>query len=246
MNGNDYNIYRFNRAEFLKHCLFGCVYFIAMGMIFFNHIVLAVLSCGLVVFYIKERKHDAIKKRKEILREQFKEGMYALSSALSAGRSVEQAFVQSLEDLKLLYKEDTDIIIEWQSICYKLRMNETIESALSDFALRSDIEDIDNFTSVFVMAKRSGGNLIEIIGETSKLINEKIDIQKRNRCVDYPEAIRTENSFLHHTRDDCFFWSCVTRFSRTPLYNRSWKRDYGHCFDNVHSWWKDWQEDCHD
>ncbi len=101
-----------------------------------------------------------------------------MSSALSAGRSVEQAFVQSLEDLKLLYKEDTDIIIEWQSICYKLRMNETIESALSDFALRSDIEDIDNFTSVFVMAKRSGGNLIEIIGETSKLINEKIDIQK--------------------------------------------------------------------
>lgn len=173
-----YNQYVFSRTEKLKHLILGCMYFFAMGMIFFDHMLLACIACSLVFFYMKERKEDAIKKRKEILREQFKEGMYALGSALSAGRSVEQSYMQSLGDLKLIYKEDSDIIKEWQLICYKLSMNETVEAAMTDFSERACIEDIDNFHSVFVMAKRSGGNLIEIISETSKLINEKIEIQK--------------------------------------------------------------------
>lgn len=173
-----YDRYVFSKRELMQHLLIGIAYYFAMGMIFFNHIVLALVACLLTVFYLKERKKEAVRRRKENLRNQFREGMYALASALSAGRSVEQAFVQSLQDLKLIYAEEADIIKEWKDICYKLTMNETVESAMTDFAERSGVEDIDSFNSVFVMAKRSGGNLIGIIGETSRLISEKMDIQK--------------------------------------------------------------------
>lgn len=69
-------------------------------------------------------------------------------------------------------------MIEWQLIIKRISMNEPVESALMDFAQRADIEDIYNFVSVFVMAKRSGGDLVHIIKATTKIINEKIEIQK--------------------------------------------------------------------
>lgn len=119
-----------------------------------------------------------IKERKVRLLLQFREAMYALASSLAAGRSVEQAFVQSLCDLKVIFHEDADILSEWSLIVERLRMNETIEAALMDFASRADVEDIHNFVSVFLMAKRNGGDLMRIIRDTTRIINDRIEIQE--------------------------------------------------------------------
>lgn len=178
LSGINYNEYKFSRPELLKHIAIGGLFFLMMGWVFFDNLLLSLIACGLMGFYLKAKKQDLIKQRQNALLDAFKEAMYAFASALSAGRSVEQAFAQSLNDLKMLYQDEDDIVIEWQEICHKLNMNETAESAFSDFAKRSGVEDIENFSSVFVMAKRTGGNLIQIIGDTSELIREKIDIQK--------------------------------------------------------------------
>lgn len=173
-----YNKCHYSRKEWIFHILLGIAYYFIMGMIFFNHIILASMACVGVYFHIKTQKSLSIKNRKHILREQFREAMYTLSSSLSAGRSAEQACIQTLADLQILYDQQTDIIIEWSLIVKKLNMNETIESALEDFAMRAGVEDIHNFTGVFIMAKRTGGDLIRIIRETTHMINEKIEIQK--------------------------------------------------------------------
>lgn len=173
-----YNKCHYSKKEWTLHILGGMAYYFIMGMIFFNHIILASIACLGVYFHIKTQKSLSIKKRKHILREQFREAMYTLSSSLSAGRSAEQAFIQTLADLQTLYNHQTDIINEWTLIVKKLNMNETIESALEDFAMRAGMEDIHNFTGVFIMAKRTGGDLIRIIRETTYMINEKIEIQK--------------------------------------------------------------------
>jgi len=177
-NNNVYHACHYSKKEWIFHTLSGMGYYFIMGMIFFNHLVLASIASFGVYFHIKTQKTQSIKKRKHILREQFREAMYTLSSSLSAGRSAEQAFIQTLADLQTLYDQETDIIKEWTLIVKKLNMNETIESALEDFAIRSGVEDIHNFTSVFIMAKRTGGDLIRIIQETTHMINEKIEIQK--------------------------------------------------------------------
>lgn len=174
----DYSQCKWTRGQLLLNCLKGCAVFFAIGMVFFRNFGLAGCSCGLVYLYIKERRSQAIAKRKSLLLDQFKEAMYALTSALSAGKSVEQAFLSSLKDLSSIYVEEEDIIIEWKTICHKLVMNESVEKAFLDFAQRSDLEDVDNFANVFIMAKKSGGNLVEIIEDTSQLISDKIEIQK--------------------------------------------------------------------
>ncbi|PKM54323.1 MAG: pilus assembly protein TadB [Firmicutes bacterium HGW-Firmicutes-5] len=173
-----YNRCYYTKKEWTWHVIWGMAYYFIMGMIFFNHLILASIACLGVYFHIKAQKALSIKKRKHRLREQFREAMYTLSSSLSAGRSAEQACIQTLADLQILYDHQTDIIIEWSLIVKKLNMNETLESALEDLALRAGVEDIHNFTGVFIMAKRTGGDLIRIIRETTHMINEKIEIQK--------------------------------------------------------------------
>lgn len=174
----DYNVYTFSKVALLKNYLMGIGYFFVMGMIFYQSISLSLMASIGVILYIRERRSRHVKARKKDLLLQFREGMYALGSSLSAGRAVEQAFVQSLSDLCIIYNEDADIVIEWQLIVHKIRMNETVEVALTDFSNRAHMEDIYNFVSVFVMAKKSGGDLVRIIKETTRMINEKIEIQK--------------------------------------------------------------------
>ena len=57
-------------------------------------------------------------------------------------------------------------------------MNETVENALSDFAGRSGLEDISVFTEAFIIGKRSGGNMMEIIRNSSAIIADKLRIRE--------------------------------------------------------------------
>ncbi len=57
-------------------------------------------------------------------------------------------------------------------------MNETVEAVLSDFARRARIEDVENFSDVFQLCKRTGGNIVEVVRNTSGIISDKIEIRQ--------------------------------------------------------------------
>lgn len=105
--------------------------------------------------------------------------LYYLGSSLSAGRSVESAFAQVYSSLKNIYPDDkSDIVRETEIILKRLRTNENIENILKDFANRSGIEEIHHFADVFSVCRRSGGNLIEVVRTTSRMISERIEIKQ--------------------------------------------------------------------
>jgi tight adherence protein B len=105
--------------------------------------------------------------------------MISLASSLSAGRALENAFESALEDLFVLYPSDEAYIIkETKVIIHKLSYNITIEVAISDFAKRSDIEDIMNFADVIIICKRTGGNLIDALKNSAAIISDKIEMKQ--------------------------------------------------------------------
>jgi len=57
-------------------------------------------------------------------------------------------------------------------------MNIPIEKALDEFAIRSGLEDIRNFAKVVKIAKRSGGELVSIINQTTSVIGDKIRVKE--------------------------------------------------------------------
>ncbi|MBN4056579.1 MAG: pilus assembly protein TadB [Alkaliphilus sp.] len=154
-----------------------CIY--VTGIIFYRSMYFALLITPLAFLYPERRKKAIIKERKKMLTLQFKEALYSISSSLSAGKSVENAFFSTLSDQQMLnLKKDTLIIIELKHILTKLAMNQTIEEALGDFAKRSNVEEIKDFADVFIICKRTGGNLIEAIKNSSKIISTKIEFRQ--------------------------------------------------------------------
>lgn len=175
----DYNIYNMTKLERLKYGCIGIIGFFFLSMLFYGQIMVAILVSVMGLLYIPYKKKVLITQRKKKLKEQFKEGLYALSSSISVGKSVEIAFIDALNDLKIIYyDEETFILEEFGYIVRKIAMNDSIESALLDFALRAEDEDITNFTNVFITAKRTGGNLVEIMKYTTTTINEKLEIME--------------------------------------------------------------------
>ncbi len=117
-------------------------------------------------------------RRKEALRQQFKEAVLILSSSLGAGYSVENAFAASLRELEELYGAEGMITVEFSYISYQLRMNRTIETLLAEFAARSGLEEIKNFAEIFAVSKRSRGELVSVVDHTVHVISDRLQVRE--------------------------------------------------------------------
>lgn len=149
-----------------------------IGFVFYKNIILSILL-GLTGFLSPRMWRDLmIIRRKDKLLTQFRQALYCLSSSLTAGKSIENAFRDALADLKLLFIEPSNLIVgEFTTIVQRLENGEPIEKAVNDFSSRANIEDISNFTDVLVTCKRTGGNLIEVMRRTTGILTEKLEIQ---------------------------------------------------------------------
>ncbi len=173
-----YDVYVMTGREKLLYTLLAAAVIFAVGYVFY-HSVLCLFLCPLALFYPKIRTREIVEKRKADLNLQFKDMLHSLSSSLIAGKSVETAFKEVLKDLAIIYpRPDTHIILEMEYMIRKIEMNETVEAVLYDFARRANLEDILNFADVFYTCKRTGGNIVEVIRNTSNIINDKIEIRQ--------------------------------------------------------------------
>lgn len=192
----DYNTYIMKGREKLFYVVLAAVLIFGAAYIFYRSIWLSLLLTPLSLYYPKIKIRELIARRKNELTLQFKEALYCLASSLSAGKSVELAFKDVLQDMALLYPDPhTYILQEIEEIVRKIEMNETVEEALTDFAKRSHLEDVVNFADIFVTAKRSGGNMVEIIRNTSVIIGDKLRIKEEINTL--LAARKFEQKVLH-------------------------------------------------
>jgi tight adherence protein B len=175
----DYDIYCMSHREKLICILTAGIVIFTAGYIFYRSIVLSLLLTPAALMYPKIRTKELVRKRKAELALQFREALYSIASSLSAGKAVETALRDAEKELSIQYTDaDTYILAELRQINRRISMNETIEEAMADFALRSHLEDIMNFTDVFVICKRTGGNLVQVVKNTAEIISEKIDVKQ--------------------------------------------------------------------
>lgn len=179
LSPENYNEYHYGILEWLLYaCMGGCTAALAVW-IFYKNIVITVFAFLIGLLYPFYKKNVLIEKRRNVLRLQFKDLLYYLGSLLSAGKSVEQAFIQLYTVLRSLYQGDgADIVKETGLIIRRLQMNENIEVILKDLANRSGIEEVHHFADVFQVCKRSGGNLVEVVRTTTRMISERIEIKQ--------------------------------------------------------------------
>ena len=174
--GLDYSVYYMKPMEWLLYFILAAVVLFILGYIFYRRPVVAGIIALLGLKYPDIRTKSIISKRRQRLTLQFKDMLYALSSAIGSGSSVEMAMRSVLEDLEHQYvNPNTYIIQEVSLINAKLNLGANIEDLFNDLADRSGIEDIRTFANIFDVSKRSGGNMMQIIRQTSDIITQKIE-----------------------------------------------------------------------
>ena len=151
---------------------------------FFYRSIWAVIPLTIVgVLFFRMETARKVERVKEELVLQFKECILSVVTSLKAGYAVENAFVESRNDMKLLYGEKSIIYTELEYLRRGLVINITLEELLTDLAMRSGSEDIMQFAQVFVIAKKSGGRLPDIIETTALAIGRRIDAMQEIKTM---------------------------------------------------------------
>ncbi|WP_151732995.1 type II secretion system F family protein [Paenibacillus tengchongensis] len=175
----DYTVYHLTPLIKGTAIAAGALLLYGVGYLFYHNLYLPLLLAPGGLYGPRLLRDYLRSRRRSALNLQFKQTLFSLASSLSAGRSVENAFREAAEDLRMLDPEgSSDMIFELNIICARMEIGQPVEEALQDFSRRSGLEDVERFADVFSVCKRTGGDLVEVVRRTSTVIGEKLDMQQ--------------------------------------------------------------------
>lgn len=173
-----YDEYRMTTAETVRYCLIYLAMITLISYVFYDLIYAVLILLPMIFLFLRYVKKGLIRKRKDLLKIQFRDMIDSIASALRAGYSIENAFYESRKDMLRLHGRDSLIVKELDYFFLKLENGIPLEAILSDFASRTGVEDISDFSEIFVLAKRNGGDFTGIIGKTVKIMKEKDETER--------------------------------------------------------------------
>ena len=191
----DYRIFRLNSRDV-------CVVFITAlaaaaitAYIFYKSIAaffLLLPVTGTVAFLYFRMEFR--KRRDERLSVEFKDSLSSLSGYISAGYSLENAFLEVYKEKLEGSDRSSPMLSELSHIAKGIRLNMSIEELLTDFSIRSANDDIRSFVQVLNLSKRSGGDLREIVERTAGVIRDKVQVREDIRTA--TQAVRFEQNIM--------------------------------------------------
>lgn len=133
---------------------------------------------------VRVYKHALADKRKETLRVQFKDMLYSISSAIAAGRHLNEAIMESEKTVSLINGEECILAAEIRNMSRKmLETNCTADDVLRDLSLRSKVKEISDFADVCIICQRTGGDLTKMISKAVMLLTQNIELQKEKNVM---------------------------------------------------------------
>lgn len=178
-----YDNYRFNDRERVLYIVEGIALVGTISYFFYQSVWACLFLTPVIPFFLTWKKQELVKKRKRELSIQFKDAVLSVSANQKAGYSVENAFREAYHDMAMLYGSDSYICRELNYIAKGLDNNVVLEKLLYEFGIRSHVPDILQFADVFLIAKRTGGNMTEILSETADSIEQKSTVDKEIQVI---------------------------------------------------------------
>ena len=108
----NYNEGTLEIKEEIQCLLEGMLIVLLFAYFFYRSYLAFFLLSPLILFYRKHKKKQLAGKKKGCLEQQFKETILAVLSNLQAGYSMENAFVESYQDVVRIYGESSDMAKE--------------------------------------------------------------------------------------------------------------------------------------
>jgi tight adherence protein B len=112
---------------------------------------------------------------------EFCEMLESVEVLLKAGNSIENALKKVQKELVHIQGQDSYMMRELKQINTCINIDVSTENAIKDFASRADIPEISNFAEVFIISKRSEGNIIKVIHNVCNSIRDNVNIHRQIR-----------------------------------------------------------------
>ncbi len=149
-----------------------------IAWLFYHTFLAAIVLLPVGVWYYRNLKKERIHKKEQEFLEQFKEMIQTMASALNTGYSVENAMKETQKELSELYPKEAVISGELAFMVRQMQLMIPLEQVFEEFAVRVELEDVHNFATVFLAAKKSGGDMTAIIQNTVSRIGDKIEVRR--------------------------------------------------------------------
>lgn len=134
------------------------------------------LGIPIGIWYVRWRKKELAERRRRILRNHFKEVLQGLQTAVRAGYSMEQGVTECRREMERLFGNGDDLVRELRYMESQMQVGVPVEQLFWNLGQRSGVDEIRNFGDIFLIARRSGGNLGKILGNLAEVLGEKIRV----------------------------------------------------------------------
>lgn len=128
-------------------------------------------------YWRRSRRHRRRRKNRQLLI-QFKECIQAVAATMRAGYAVENAFIDSIADIRSMFGEGCVMEGELQLLRQGLSNNVILEDLLTEMGKRCDLEEMQEFAEVFAIAKRNGGSIPLVIDAASNSIRRRLAVEE--------------------------------------------------------------------
>jgi tight adherence protein B len=132
--------------------------------------------------------------RTRMLRDQLQEALLSLATSLKVGQALPNALERCVYDLRRLHPHGAPILEELEAVVQDVRLGTPVDLALTRLREQVPLEEVANLVDAVVMTRRRGGNIVEVMGNVSQMIADRMAIDREVQVLTAQK--RTEASIL--------------------------------------------------
>lgn len=155
--------------------------FILMGFVsylFYDSFLGVVFTIPVVILLYRNGCKKLADRRIEETENRFKDVLQSVLGSMRAGASVENAFYDASKDLEYRYGKQDYMVNELLILNRQVQNNVSIDRLISELAVKTGSKDIRDFAAVFVMARKSGGDMGRVLGRTIQIITRRREVNQ--------------------------------------------------------------------
>ena len=176
-------MYRLSLGQRAQQLLLFLLLDAAVSFLFFDSGIVMLLLFSAYPFYRKACCTWQLEKQQRGMRGEFLDAMQILGNNLQTGYAIENAIAETVTELGRIYPRDAFIMREFTYMQAQLSMNRTAEELFSSLAARCRLEEIETFAELFVTTRRTGGDLISVVRNTSSSMRQRMETRKEIETI---------------------------------------------------------------
>lgn len=162
------------------------IFYVALGllgiivsMLLYRNILFAVVVIPFSKKIYNFVVDEIISRRRQNYLIQFKDFLFMTSTAIGAGRSMKDAIHESIPALKEIYGDGSILPTELEKTYERMEVGgEKDTDVLMDLAIKSGLEDVLDFATIYSICKTTGASVIIALNRAANVIIEKMTIER--------------------------------------------------------------------